>query len=222
MPRHGASSSSETPEQRWIRENTEKLEERDIISTPVLDFGLLEELGISDEFHRLTERIGIKKRFWEISEHYPAYEELTKEFLASLMIVEIPNKGPGISFTIQGQTFTRTYTRLARWFHLEPHQTDYLGYIPEEQVNQAAPLTQAALRASFWPRITGQALAPVANPDPRVGMIVHPVLRFICRALGNSTFARGESSLRPRHEELELLATMLRPDAQLQRPNLVL
>ena len=202
--------------------NMEALAAKVVISTPHLDFELLEELGILDEFTRLTERVGFRQRFWKIPTRYPAYIELTKEFLVSLAFAEVPNKGSGISFRLGGHTYLRTFTRLAEWFHVDLPDTAYLGYIPEDQINHDDPVSQAALRAAFWPRLTGRQLPVTANPDPRVNLIVYPALRFICHTLGHSIFAGGESSLRPRHEEFQLLATMLRPDAQLQRPDLML
>ena len=54
-------------------------------------------------------------------------------------------------------------------------------------------------------------------------MIIHPSLRFLCRTLAFTVFARGESSLRPTHDDLRLLATMLRHrDAGYKRPDLML
>ena len=83
----GTSSSNHpqhTPEEERYYTLREELVERTVISTPTIDFELLEEMGILEDFTRLTERVGFKRRFWEIPTRYQAYEDLTKEFLASL------------------------------------------------------------------------------------------------------------------------------------------
>ena len=96
--------------------------------------------------------------------------------------------------------------------------TSYLGYGPDEEDQEE--VGDVVIRETFWRDITRQHL-PTISPDPRVSAIIHPVLRMICRSLDFSLFARGESNLRPRHDELKLLATMLRRDDQLERPDLV-
>jgi hypothetical protein len=209
-----------TPEDKRIRNNRLTLQNKTVNSTPRIDFGFLEKIGILGEFTRLTERVGFTRAFWEIPSKHPAYIEPTLEFLASLALQDLSDGTQGISFRLKGRTYRKSLVTLAEWFHFDPHQTDYLGYVPEDRVDSDA--SQADLRASFWFRITGQRLPRTGPQDPRVTSIIHPVLRFIGRVLALSIFSRGESSLRPRHDEFQLMATMLRRDDQLQRPHLML
>jgi hypothetical protein len=66
-------------------------------------------------------------------------------------------------------------------------------------------------------------LGASASNDLRVNMIIHPSLRFLCRALSFTVFARGESTLRPTHDDLRLLATMLRHrNDGFRRPDLMM
>jgi hypothetical protein len=77
----GASSSNppqRTPKEERYYTLREELVDRMVISTPTLDFELLEEMGILEDFTRLTERVGFKRRFWEIPTRYQAYEDFNK------------------------------------------------------------------------------------------------------------------------------------------------
>ena len=218
MSRQRASSSQNqpppTPEDLAFRRNYRDISTKDVLSTAILDFELMESMGILDEFNRLTHRVGFREGFWIIPTHCRAYVEATKEFLASLILYEDSEGGHYIEFRIQGQHHTVTLQRMRRWFHFASPRTAHFGYGPDTE-------DQTATRDSFWYQITSQHL-PAVLPDPRVKAIIHPALRVICRSLGFSIFARGESNLRPAHDELKMLATMLRPDDQLERPDLML
>jgi hypothetical protein len=52
-----------TPEEERYYTLREELVDKTVISTPTLDFELLEEMGILEDFTRLTERVGFKRRF---------------------------------------------------------------------------------------------------------------------------------------------------------------
>lgn len=169
----------------------------------------------------VSQRVSISRAFWEIPTRYQAYPELTKEFLASLALVKDSERGTCITFRLQGRTHRQTVQRLPKWFHFAPPARDHLDYIPEEDVLPQDPVAPSIHRAAFWLRLTRQEL-PLVDPNPRIGAIIQPTLRIICRVLGHSIFARGQSTLRSIHEELPLLVTMLRPDAQLQRLDLML
>ena len=220
LHRDSAPPPAPNPEDLAIEERRRTLQGKTVISTPIIDFGFLDEIGILGEFTRLTERVGFSRAFWEIPSKHTAYVEPTIDFLASLALEDLPDKTKGISFRLLGSTHRLSLAELAQVFHFKPHQTEYLGYTLRDQERKNKPANLSKLRAAFWYRITGQHLP--THPDPRVGSIIHPALRFICRILGSSLCARGESSLRPRHEELKLIATMLRPDDQIQRPHLML
>jgi hypothetical protein len=72
----------------------------------------------------------------------------------------------------------------------------------------------------FWFLLTGMA-APNSNKYRSLA-IPHPILRCIQRALANTIFARGETVARANEEDLMLMDFMLRPNNQLERPDLTL
>jgi ATHILA ORF-1 family len=53
-------------------------------------------------------------------------------------------------------------------------------------------------------------------------IIIHPVLRCIQKILGHTIYTRGESIIRVTHEDLQLIDTILIPDHELQRSDLIL
>ena len=210
------------PEDDRKRDNYEKILRKKIVSTPSFDFSDLDDMGIFDDFFRLTSRIGIKTEFWCISANFQACPALTREFLSSLVILTRKGVAKGIKFTLKGEEYKMRLDTLREWFGFDEPDTQHLGYLPEDQTGQDDPSIRSQRRRDFWPLLSGVPLPGVAHPDLTVKGIVHPVLRCICRSLGSSLFARGESSYRPMNEELELISTMLRPDDQFQRPDLML
>ena len=191
------SSSSQRPPQPSEEERSRRafLSTKEFQSTAVIDFSFLAEMGILDEFLRLTERVGFTRAFWEIPSHHPTYRQLTIQFLSTLSLETLPDQSYAITFRLLGRNYQVTLSELESVFHLQRHDTEYLGYVSEDHETSEGE-TQTTLRAAFWQRITGQEL-PLTGADPRVNEIVHPVLRVICRFLGYSLCARGESSLRP-------------------------
>lgn len=221
------SSSSHAPsevdsEEERIQESLESLQQKTVISTPTFNFEHFDEMGILEEFNRLTSRVGFQDTFWNITREYQACASLTKEFLASLIITTHHGEPKAIRFRLRGVVYKKSLRTLRRWFGFADPDTQHLGYLPEDQTDHEDPAIRAQRRREFWPFLSGCPVPDVANPDLTVKGIVHPVLRCICRCMGSSLFARGESSYRPMHEELELIATMLRPDDQFQRPDLML
>ena len=127
MPRRlrsnaGASSSQPppqpSPDELRFLESMEAMAEKTVVSTPPLDFDLIEEMGILDDFERLTGRVGLTRRFFDIPAKFNAYTELTKEFLASLGVCTIPGKGDGVQFQLRGQWYWRSIHKLFQWFHI--------------------------------------------------------------------------------------------------------
>jgi hypothetical protein len=105
------------------------------------------------------------------------------------------------------------------WFGFPEPETQYIGYGPDTGV----PENQSDGHAEFWYRLTGMELAPNSPIDIRVNHIIHPALRYMYRTLAHTVFSRGESSLRPTHEDLTLLATMLRHRRDgFERPDLMM
>lgn len=215
--RHSPDYGNPPEEQLVYQRHYPTISTKDVQSTPIIDFDVLGNLGILDDFHRLTTRVGFKSQFWLIPSQFRAYTELTREFLSSVILYEDEHGRDYIRFLMQGLIREVYLTTLGQWFHFSSPRTAHLGYGPNEDDQEEVGDVQT--RETFWYAITRQQL-PGISPDPRIRAIIHPVLRIICRSLGFSLFARGESNLRPRHDELKLLATMLRPDHQLERPYL--
>lgn len=205
-----------TPEEQAYADSIHFLSGKTIESSLIIDRDVLAQLGIKEDFDMLTRRLGIRRAFWDIARTFPAYEELTREFLGSVILHEDPYQGDFLSFMMMGRIRQVSLMDLQEWFHFRSPQTCHFGYSREVLGIDEDPIPA---RAFFWYRLTGEVFYG-SDPDHRVSAIIHPVLRFICRALGQSIFARGESSLRPTHDELRLLATMLRPD--MERPDLML
>ena len=113
-----------------------------------------------------------------------------------MTLYEAPCGDDLIKFRMLGEYRSATLLEMRQWFHCAPPRVDYLGYGPDEEAEEDPTLA----RDTFWFRITDQHLLGTA-PDPRVKAIIHPALRFICRALSFSIFARGESNLRPGHDD---------------------
>jgi hypothetical protein len=212
MPRTRGGSSfaapSLSPEEQAYQRHYATIATKDIESSPILDFNMMEAMDIIDEFARLTQRVRFRSEFWTIPRQFRAYTEITREFLSSVTLYEDSQEDHYIRFLMQGQLHEVSLAQMRAWFHLAAPRTMYLGYSPDE--SDADEVGEVVTRETFWYQITGQYL-PAVSPDPRVKAILHPALRVICRSLGSTIFARGESSLRPGHDELMLLATMLTP-----------
>ena len=208
-----------TQEERNYADHIERIRVKAVVSSPIIDLSVVDQLGIREDFDVLTRRVGLRQMFWDIPRENVAFAELTYDFLASVTLYEPEDDEPYISFIMMGEQYQVYLRVMRRWFGFPEPETEYIGYGPETEERE----NLTAGRADFWYRITGQELGASASNDLRVNMIIHPSLRFLCRTLAFTVFARGESSLRPTHDDLRLLATMLRHrDAGYKRPDLML
>ncbi|XP_078152560.1 uncharacterized protein LOC144547731 [Carex rostrata] len=182
------------------------LRQRKCENTRKVDLDTLREFGIEDQFLHLTGRIGFSPTFWAIEAN--SYNKLTKEFLSSLQLKKDVQEQPYIKFRMCHQTHHVWVSDLRKWFgfHLEP-QTDVL-FFREDMTKE-----------HFWNLVSG--MAATHSKDYRGRNITHPVLRCIQRALACTIFARGETVARANKEDLMLLAHMLRPNEELQHPDLM-
>ena len=208
-----------TQEERNYADHIERIRVKSVISSPIIDLSVVDQLGINEDFNVLTRRVGLGQRFWYIARDHVAFTELTHDFLASVTLYEPEDDEPYISFLMMGEYYEVYLSVMRGWFGFPEPETEYIGYGPETEEGEHLPTG----RADFWYRITGQELGASATNDLRVNMIIHPSLRFLCRTLSFTVFARGESSLRPTHDDLRLLATMLRHRRDgFKRPDLMM
>jgi hypothetical protein len=75
---------------------------KDVQSTPVIDFDTLGTLGILDDFHLLTSRVGFRSQFWLIPTRFRAYTEITREFISSIQLYTDEHGRDYIRFLMQG------------------------------------------------------------------------------------------------------------------------
>ena len=191
MPRRRDQSPEDDlppPEQLAYQRHYPTISTKDVQSTPAIDFDMMDDLGILDDFHCLTSRVGIRSRFWLIPSQHRAYTEITREFISSVQLYSDEQDRDYIWFMMQGRICEVYLYTLRQWFHLAQPMTSYLGYGPNEEDQEE--VGDVVTRETFWRDITRQHL-PAISPDPRVSAIIHPVLRLICRSLGFSIFARG-------------------------------
>jgi hypothetical protein len=209
----------DTQEEANYAEYIEQIRAKTVISSPIIGFEAINQLGISTEFDVMSRRVGFGPTFWEIPREYVAFPELTHDFLASVTLYEPEDDEPSIGFLLYGEYYWVYVSTMRTWFGFPEPETQYIGYGPDTGV----PENLSDGRAEFWYRLTGQEPAPNSPNDFRVNHIIHPALRYMCRTLAHTIFARGESSLRPTHEDLRLLATMLRHRRDgFRRPDLMM
>ena len=186
-----------------------------LITLNHFDFGSLQRIGVADQVTHLLERVGITREFLDLGLQHLAFVEATKTFLASLQYFPDPDDHDDFfTFEILGQAHLVTISQLSQWLELGPSETTYLGFGPQDPEYG----DDTGSREDTWYQLTGIQLT-----DPQKGRIydlIHPVIRVVCRILGNTVFARGESTIRPLYDEIRLISTMLRPDAQLRRPSI--
>jgi ATHILA ORF-1 family len=192
---------------RRMFERLQILELRNFKNTPTLDFDSLRTFGIEDDFRHLTGRIGFTPEFWGIEHN--AYKNLTLEFLSSLQLKYDVEDRPFIKFRMCSQTCYAPLADLRSWF----------GF-PANPITTVLHFREGMDKERFWNLITG--LQGCHNKDYKGLNIPHPVLRCIQRALACTIFARGETVHRANETDLRLLDHMLRPDAELERPDLML
>ena len=95
-----------------IRMNMNNLRQKTIVSTPTINFDVYAEIGVLEDFKRLTTRVGFTDQFWTLPEHYRASPALTREFLASLQILTTNGVPKGIKFTLRGEVYKRRLSHL--------------------------------------------------------------------------------------------------------------
>ena len=192
---------------RGMFERFDRLQRRQFANTRRLDFEALHAFGVYVPFVQLTERIGFTPAFWGIQ--HDCYQELSLEFLSSLKLRWDPEDQPYIKFQMRGETRRVGIVHLREWFGFKPnpetHSLDFRVGMDKEH---------------FWRLLTGMECAD--SNQYRGLAIPHPVLRCIQRALANTIFARGETVARANEEDLQLLDHMLRPEAELEKPDLML
>ena len=192
---------------RRMFERIEILRHRHFKNTPTLDFDSLRTLGIEEEFLDLTGRIGFTPEFWAIEHN--AYKNLTLEFLSSLQLKYDVENQPYIKFRMCSHTCHVPVSHLRVWFGL-----------PTNPTRPDLCFREGLDKDHFWNLISG--MRGCQNKDYKGLNIPHPVLRCIQRALACTIFARGETVSRANETDLMLLDHMLRPDAELERPDLML
>jgi hypothetical protein len=183
------------------------LRNRNCKNTPTLDFDSLRILGVEQEFLNLTGRIGFTPEFWAIEHN--SYEKLTLEFLSSLQLKYDVEEQPYVKFRMCSQTVHVPVANLRMWFGL-----------PTNPTTTKLRYREGLDKDHFWNLITG--MRGCHNKDYKGLNIPHPVLRCIQRVLACTIFARGETVSRANETDLMLLDHMLRPDAELERPDLML
>ncbi len=124
--------------------------------------------------------------------HHPSYEALTSEFLSALTTtIKKPSDGGQITFCLGNK---RRVLNLQQW-------NDIFGFAnTQDEVPKEFNLKR------FWGRLTGSHTIPSAALPGK--QIASPLFRVILKILGNTIWARKESS-RPLLRELICLYLML-------------
>lgn len=142
-----------TPEEQAYADSIHFLSGKTIESSLIIDRDVLAQLGIKEDFDMLTRRLGIRRAFWDIARTFPAYEELTREFLGSVILHEDPYQGDFLSFMMMGRIRQVSLMDLQEWFHFRSPQTCHFGYSREVLGIDEDPIPA---RAFFWYRLTGE------------------------------------------------------------------
>ena len=105
MPRrrHSPDLDNVPAEQLAYQRHYPTISTKDVQSTPAIDFDMLDDLGILEDFHRLTSRVGIRSRFWLIPSQHRAYTEITREFISSVQLYSDEQDRDYIRFMMQGR-----------------------------------------------------------------------------------------------------------------------
>ena len=194
------------PTRRMFR-NFDRLRQRSIMNTRIVDMDALRALGVYREFLRLTCRVGFTPQFWAIEGD--SYSEKVQEFLSSLQLKTNSNGQLYIKFQLQHNIHRVDLDTLRGWFGFRDNpQTDELNF------------REGISKDDFWHQITGTRVSH--SREYRARAITHPALRIIQRILACTIFARGETINRANTEDLMMLDNMLRPDSELVYPDLML
>jgi hypothetical protein len=58
------------------------------VSTPLFDLGVIDSLGVGNDFATMTQRIGIDPMFWTPECNFMASPRLVTEFFSSIKYIE--------------------------------------------------------------------------------------------------------------------------------------
>ena len=194
------------PSRRMFR-NFDILRQRKVMNTRIVDMDTLRAFGVYHEFLRLTCRVGFTPQFWAIEGS--SYSERVQEFLSSLQLKKNTENQFYIKFQLQHKVYRVDLNTLRGWFGFR-----------EDPLTEELSFREGLNKDEFWEQITGSRVTH--SREYRARHITHPALRIIQRCLACTIFARGETINRANTEDLMLIENMLRPDSELEYPDLML
>ena len=168
----------------------------------------LRALGVYREFLRLTCRVGFTPQFWAIEGN--SYSEKVKNFFP-LSNSKPTRKWPTVyqvpAATQQSTASISTLSAVGSGFAITHRQTSSVSV-------RGSPKMTSGTKSQAREFHTAGSIEPVPSPIPPSASS--------SACLACTIFARGETINRANTEDLMMIDNMLRPDSELQYPDLML